>query len=124
MPILSDYAKDMLSRALVARAPALPTAVYLGLGTGGSAGAGLTGEPTTGGYARQRALFTGTGVQRNTENLRFTFTAAVGTLTHGGLFDAATGGNALTYGPLSASAAVTGPGTVTVNASTFTVAAE
>lgn len=123
MAILTTYAGDILARALCGRAPALPTALYLGLGTGGSEAAGLTGEPSGAGYARQRVVFTGTGTQRNAENLRFVFSAGVGTLTHCGLFDAASGGNALTFGPLAATAAVSGPGTVTIAASSLTIGA-
>ncbi|MBE9605323.1 hypothetical protein IAI18_10635 [Acetobacteraceae bacterium H6797] len=124
MATLTTYARDMLSRALCGRAPALPAALYLGLGTGGSDSAGLTGEPNGSGYARQRVVFTGTGAQRNAENLRWAFSAGVGTLTHCGLFDAATGGNALTFGPMDAAAVVSGPGTVTIAASGFTMSAD
>jgi len=82
MTALTDYAKILLARALVARQPALPTGVWVGLGTGGTDAAGLTGEPAAAtGYARQPATFTGSGVQRNAAPLRFGFTAAVGMLT-------------------------------------------
>src|SRR5215217_8275543 len=115
MPDLTDYAKNLLGRALCARLPALPTQVFLGLGTGGTDATGLVGEPVGSGYARQRVTFSGTGPQQNTDAVRFTFTAAVGTLTHVGLFDAASGGNPLTWGPLAQTASVTGASTVTVN---------
>lgn len=115
MPDLTDYAKNLLGRALCARAPALPAQVFLGLGTGGSDATGLTGEPAGNGYARQRVTFSGTGAQQNTDAVRFTFTAAGGSFTHVGLFDAATGGNPLTWSALAQPAAVTGAGTVTIN---------
>ncbi|MBK1656943.1 phage tail fiber protein [Paracraurococcus ruber] len=121
MPDLTDYAKNLLGRALCARSPALPSQVFLGLGTGGSDPTGLTGEPAGNGYARQRVTFTGTGTQQNTDAVRFTFTAAAGTLTHAGLFDAASGGNPLTWAALAAPAAVTGAGTVTINAAALVV---
>ncbi|TCZ60946.1 phage tail fiber protein [Roseicella aquatilis] len=123
MPDLTEYAKNLLGRALCARAPALPSQVFLGLGTGGSDTNGLTGEPTGTGYARQRVTFTGTGTQRNIDAVRFTFTAAAGTLTHIGLFDAASGGNPLTWSALAQPAAVTGAGTVTINPSTLAIGA-
>ncbi|RAI57197.1 phage tail fiber protein [Roseicella frigidaeris] len=123
MPDLTDYAKNLLGRALCARAPALPSQVYLGLGTGGSDATGLIGEPAGNGYARQRVTFTGTGVQQNTDAIRFTFTAAAGTMTHVGLFDAASGGNALTWSALSQPAVVTGPGSVTLNAAALMLSA-
>ena len=115
MPDLTDYAKNLLGRALCARAPALPAQVFLGLGTGGSDATGLTGEPAGNGYARQRVTFSGTGAQQNTDAVRFTFTAAGGSFTPVGLFDAATGGNPLTWSALTQAAAVTGAGTVTIN---------
>lgn len=120
MPILTDYGRNMLARALCGRNPSLPTNIYVGLGSGGSAN-GLTGEPAGNGYARQRITFTGNGSQRNTEVVRFVFNAAAGTLTHLGLYDAVSGGNPLAYGLLTQSAAITGPGTVTIAAEAMTV---
>ena len=67
--------------------------------------------------------FTGTGAQQNTDAIRFTFTAAAGTLTHVGLFDAASGGNPLTWSALAQPAAVTGAGTVTLNAASLVLSA-
>ncbi|MBX9699481.1 MAG: hypothetical protein K2X74_08590 [Acetobacteraceae bacterium] len=115
MSDLTDYAKNLLGRALCARLPALPTQVFLALGTGGSDATGLIGEPAGNGYARQRVTFTGTGPQSNLDAIRFTFTAPSGTLSHVGLFDAASGGNPLTWGPLAQVATVSAAGTVTVN---------
>ncbi|MBO1074875.1 phage tail fiber protein [Roseomonas marmotae] len=124
MPVLTDYARNLLSRALSARGPSLPTAVYAALGTGGTVAAGLSGEPAGNGYARQKVIFTGTGTQQNAEALRFVFTGSAGTVTHIGLYDAAAGGNALAFGPLTQNAPVTGAGTVTIAAGTLTLSAE
>jgi hypothetical protein len=121
MSSLTDYAENLLARAIVGRAPALPMAVYLALGTGGSEVTGVTGEPSGNGYARQRVTFTGTGIQQNAEIVRFTFTGAAGTLTHTGLFDAVAGGNALTWVALPSPTAVTGPGTVSINPGALSV---
>jgi hypothetical protein len=123
MTTLTDYARNILARALAGRAPVLPTQVFAGLGTGGTAAAGLSGEPIGNGYARQRVTFTGTGVQSNAEALRYVLTGPVGTLTHVGLFDAASGGNPLGFAPLPQSAAMTGPGTVTVAVGALTLSA-
>ena len=123
MPDLTDYAKNLLGRALCARAPVLPSQVYLALGTGGSDATGLAGEPAGNGYARQRVTFTGAGAQQNTDAIVFTFTAAPGTLTHAGLFDAANGGNALTWAALTSPASVTGAGTVTISAASLMITA-
>lgn len=121
MTDLTDYAKNLLGRALCGRVPALPTAVWAGLGTGGADATGITGEPAGTGYARQRVTFTGTGQQLNAASFSFTFTAAAGSLTHLGLFDAATGGNPLTWAPLSSPVSVPGPGTVTVATNGLTI---
>lgn len=123
MTTLTDYARNILARAIAARSPVLPTQAFAGLGTGGTAAAGLTGEPTGAGYARQRVTFTGTGAQSNAEALRFVFTGAVGTLTHVGLFDAASGGNPLAFVALPQAAAMTGPGTVTIATGSLTLSA-
>ncbi|WP_137178439.1 hypothetical protein [Roseomonas sp. AR75] len=124
MTDLTDYAKNLLGRALCGRVPSLPVAVWAALGTGGADSTGLTGEPAGNGYARQRVTFTGTGPQRNAAALSFNFTAAVGTLTHLGLFDAASGGNPLTHAALSSPVSVGGPGTITVAVDALTVTPE
>jgi hypothetical protein len=121
MSNLTLYAQNLLGRALCGRVPALPAQVYLGLGTGGADATGVVGEPSGSGYARQRVTFTGTGAQQNTAAVTFTFTGAAGTLGYAGLFDAATGGNALTWSALAQSVTITGAGTVTVNAAGLTV---
>ncbi|WP_426958903.1 phage tail fiber protein [Muricoccus radiodurans] len=121
MSDLTDYARNLLARALCGRAPALPGAVYAALGTGATVASGLSGEPAGNGYARQRVTFTGTGVQRNAEAIRFVFSAAAGTISHVGLYDAATGGNPLVVSPLNSSVVMSGPGTVTLAAESLVV---
>lgn len=125
MASLTDYAKNLLARALVGRQPALPVAAWAALGTGGTDAAGLTGEPAApSGYARQPVTFTGSGAQRNTTPLRFAFTTGVGTLTHVGLYDAVAGGNALAWGTLGTPATLSAAGTITVPAESLTVLAD
>lgn len=124
MTDLTDYAKNLLARALCGRLPTLPGAVWAALGTGGSDAAGIAGEPAGTGYARQRVTFTGTGPQRNVEALRFTFTGAAGTLSHMGLCDAASGGNPLTWSALNQPVTVAGPGTVTIAIDALTITPE
>jgi hypothetical protein len=121
MTDLTDHAKNLLARALCGRVPGLPAAVWAGLGTGGADATGLIGEPAGTGYARQRVTFTGAGAQRNVQALSFAFTTAAGTLSHVGLFDAATGGNPLTWSTLTTAVTVAGPGTVTIAADALTV---
>jgi hypothetical protein len=124
MTDLTDHAKNLLARALCGRGPSLPSAAWAALGTGGTDATGVTGEPAGHGYARQRVAFTGTGVQRNVATLTFSFTTAIGTITHLGLFDAATGGNPLTWAPLSAPVTVAGPGTITIAADALAITPE
>jgi hypothetical protein len=124
MTDMTDYAKNLLARAICGRIPSLPAAVWAGLGTGGADATGITGEPAGTGYVRQRVTFTGTGPQRNLAAVTFTFTTAAGTVSHLGLFDAATGGNPLTWAPLSAAVTVAGPGTITIAADVLTVTPE
>ncbi|MFC7552621.1 hypothetical protein ACFQU7_10700 [Pseudoroseomonas wenyumeiae] len=45
-------------------------------------------------------------------------------MTHVGLYDAAAGGNALAFGPLTQTAPVSGAGTVTLAAEALTIGAE
>jgi hypothetical protein len=123
MTTLTNHARDILARALAGRGPLLPTQVFAALGTGGTLASGLAGEPTGSGYARQRVTFTGTGVQGNAEAVRFILTGPVGTLSHVGLFDAASGGNPLAFAALPQPAAMTAPGTVTIAAGSLTLSA-
>ncbi|MBW6400896.1 hypothetical protein KPL78_23755 [Roseomonas sp. HJA6] len=125
MTALTDYAKNLLARALIGRQPSLPAAVWVGLGTGGTDAAGLTGEPSAAaGYARQPSAFTGSGTQRNAASIRFGFTGAVGTLTHVGLFDAVSGGNALAWAVLGSPATLGAAGSITIPAESLTVLAD
>ncbi|MEO3473408.1 hypothetical protein AAFN86_16195 [Roseomonas sp. CAU 1739] len=125
MTALTDYAKNLLARSLTGRQPALPTGIWVALGTGGTDAAGLTGEPSAAaGYARQPVSFTGSGTQRNAAALRFNFTAAIGTLTHVGLFDAVSGGNALAWAALGSPATLGAAGSVTIPAESLTVLAD
>ena len=121
MTDLTDHAKNLLGRALCGRTPTLPSAAWAALGTGGADATGVTGEPAGNGYARQRVTFTGTGAQRNLSAVTFTFTTSIGAVSHLGLFDAATGGNPLTWAPLSAPVTVAGPGTITIAADALTI---
>jgi len=114
MTSLTNYAKNMLSRAAAGRRPALPAAVFIALGTGGSDVSGISGEPTGTGYARQAVTFFGTGLQYNVSQVRSTFTSIPGTITHIGVFDAVTAGNPLLWAPLPTPVILDGPGIINI----------
>lgn len=121
MTSMTDYTKNLLGRSVVGRRPALPSAVFIALGTGGSDASGLSGEPTAAGYARQAVSFFGTGLQYNISQVRFSFSSAPGTLTHIGVFDAQTAGNPLLWAPLATPVTLTVPGIVNIPINSLSV---
>jgi hypothetical protein len=121
MTSLTDYAKNMLGRSVVGRRPALPTAAFIALGTGGSDAGGVLGEPTGTGYTRQPVTFFGTGMQYNISQVRFSFTTAPGTLTHVGVFDAQAAGNPLLWAPLATPVTLNGAGIVNIPVNSLNV---
>jgi len=121
MTSMTDYAKNLLGRSVVGRRPALPAAVFIALGTGGSDASGISGEPNGTGYARQAVTFFGTGLQYNISQVRFSFTSGPGTLTHIGVFDALTAGNALLWAPLATPVTLTVPGIVNIPVNSLSV---
>jgi hypothetical protein len=121
MTSLTDYAKNLLCRSAIGRRPTLPAGAFVALGTGGSDATGVTGEPDGTGYARQPVTFFGTGTQTNVTEARFTFTAAPGTLTHIGVFDAQSTGNPVLWAPLATPATLNVPGVVVIPPSSLSV---
>lgn len=112
---LSDYAENALLAHSVGKAAFAAPTVYLALFTTATTDAGGGTEvPTTGGtlYARQQvpaaswAAASGGSIATSAD---VNFPAAGvswGTITHIALFDAASGGNMIWHGPLSASKAI------------------
>lgn len=110
MASLTDYFEDALrDMVFIATGP-----IYLALFITATTDAGGGTEVTGGSYARQIVTFTadGTGVAASTDPIEYTAMPAA-TVTHAALFDAATGGNMMLHGPLSAPKTVTGGGTLT-----------
>lgn len=110
---LSDYAEAALLDHLFSLSAgfAQPT-LYLALSTADPTedGSGLA-EPAAGAYAR--VVTAGTdwsrtaNVVENANELSFPqATASWGTLTHAAIYDAATGGNLIAYGPLGTAKAI------------------
>ena len=82
-----------------------PSAVYVALATADLTDANVTtNEVSGGGYARQAATFAAASGGSASTSATITFpvaTADLGTITHFGLYDAATGGNLLYHGELN-----------------------
>jgi hypothetical protein len=112
MTALSDYAEKLLLDWLMTPATVTrPTSWRIALFTAPPSDAGGGTEVSGGGYARQTATFAPAtapdGTTTNTTLITFTATADLGTITHIGIFDAATAGNLLWHGALSTARTIT-----------------
>lgn len=85
-----------------------PSAWYIGLFTSNPGETGAGTEVSGGSYAREAATFTVSGNLATTASVvEFpTATASWGTITHGAVFDAASGGNMIAYGALTTAKAI------------------
>jgi hypothetical protein len=102
MSAISNYLENALINAVLRNVPyTSPTAVYLALFTSDPTDANTGTEVTGGAYQRQQITFNAPtdGMVSNSNEILFPVaTANWGTITHIGIFDAATGGNLLFYG--------------------------
>lgn len=104
-----------------------PTAWYVGLHTGDPTADGSANEATDANYARQSATFTaalGTELWEVSNDADIAFPAADAgfTVTHITVWDAATGGNALTVLPLDLSRSVGAGGVFSIPINELVVA--
>jgi hypothetical protein len=108
----ADYLEDeLLDHVFGAAAYSAPATLYVALFTAAPNDAGGGTEVTGGSYDRADVTNNATnfpaasgGAKANGTAIAFpTATAAWGTVTHFGIFDANTSGNLLAWGPLSAS---------------------
>ena len=85
-----------------------PTAWHIALYTAAPSDTGGGTEVTGGAYARQSVAFTVSGnTASNSASVEYpTATAGYGTVTHVGVFDAASGGNLIAYAALTTSKAI------------------
>lgn len=119
----SDFLENALLGAVLKNtAYTSPAAVYLALFTSDPTDAGTGSEVSSGGYTRQALAFGGTGSSvSTTAAVAFTAAgAAFGTVTHVGIFDAATGGNLLLHGALTVPRTVEDGSTLTFAAGDIT----
>jgi hypothetical protein len=119
MAALSDYAEKLLLDFLMTTGTATrPTNWYVALYTAAPSDSGGGTEVSTGGYARQSVTFDAAsspgGTTSNSGEVSFTASGAdYGTVTHMGIFDAASSGNLLWHGALTASKTVADGDTLT-----------
>ncbi len=110
MSAMSDYLETKLyDEVLRATNYGAPTTVYVGLYTTASNDAGTATEVSGGAYARQAVTFGASTDGTGSNSVAVTFpqaTANWGTVQAFGIFDAATAGNLLLHGALTASKTV------------------
>lgn len=107
MSAMSDYLEnEILDHILGTGSYTMPSAVYVGLSTGSfnddNSGTELTGNN----YAREAITFGAASSGTASNNAAVEFNAATGswgTVSHFGIFDAASSGNLLIHGALTAS---------------------
>jgi len=99
---------EILDHVFAGAAYTAPSTLYLGLFTGAPGEAGGGTELSGNAYVRKAIAFTTSGdTTSNNAAVEFpTATGSWGTVTHVGVFDAATSGNLMVYATLSASKAV------------------
>ena len=106
MSAMSDYLEnEILDHILGTGAYTAPTTVYVGLSTATLADDASGTELSGSGYARQSATFNAaaSGTADNSAAIEFpAATASWGTVSHFGIYDAASSGNLLIHGAFTA----------------------
>jgi len=106
MSAMSDYLEnEILDHILGTGAYTAPTTVYVGLSTATLADDASGTELSGNGYARQSATFNAaaSGTADNSAAIEFpAATASWGTVSHFGIYDAASSGNLLIHGAFTA----------------------
>tara|TARA_R100000951_G_scaffold78684_2_gene66424 strand:- start:1466 stop:1846 length:381 start_codon:yes stop_codon:yes gene_type:complete len=108
MSFSNTFETTVLTWAFSTSSATRPTAWHLALYTAAPDDTGGGTEVSGSAYARQSVTFTISGnTASNTSALEFpTATGAYGTVTHVGVFDAASGGNLIAYAALTTSKAI------------------
>lgn len=113
---LTDFAENALLNVTlrnVAYTP--PVTVYVALFTATPSDTGGGTEVTGGSYARQAASFVAPTAGATSNGAALTFTnLPAATITHAAIFDAATAGNMLYYGALTAARTVVAGDSLTI----------
>ena len=125
MSEMSDYLEDkIVDHTLGTASYTAPTAVYLALFTAAPSDAGGGTECSYSGYARQEIAFDASsgGVAANTAEETFPAVAGADiTVTHFGLFDAASGGNLLYHSAFDTSKSYSATDVISVAAGALSV---
>ena len=108
MSFSNDFETRVLNYVFTTSSVTRPTTWRVALYTSAPSDTGGGTEVSGGGYARQAVTFSVSGdTASNTAALEYaTATAAYGTVSHVGVFDAATGGNLIAYAALATSKAI------------------
>lgn len=108
MSFSNTFETTVLTWAFTTSSATRPTSWYLALYTSAPGEAGGGTEVSGGGYARQSVTFTVSGNEAtNSGAIEYpTATGSYGTVTHVGVFDAASGGNLIAYAALATSKAI------------------
>ena len=108
MSFSNDFETRVLQYIFTTGSVTRPTAWHVALYTAAPNDSGGGTEVSGGAYARQSVAFSVSGnTATNSGAVEYpTATASYGTVSHVGVFDAATGGNLIAYAALSASKAI------------------
>ena len=108
MSFSNEFETRVLNYVFTTSSVTRPTTWRVALYTSAPSDTGGGTEVSGGGYARQAVTFSVSGdTASNTAALEYaTATAAYGTVSHVGVFDAATGGNLIAYAALATSKAI------------------
>jgi hypothetical protein len=108
MSFSNTYETHVMNYVFTTTSVTRPTSWYLALFTTNPDEDASGAEVSGGAYVRQSVTFTVSGNEAtNSAAIEFpTATAAYGTVTHVGVFDASSGGNLISYAALSSSKAV------------------
>jgi hypothetical protein len=125
MAAMSDFLENALINATLRNTTyTSPAVVYVGLFTTDPTDANVGTEVTGGSYARQSASFAAPSNGSSTTNADITFPTATGnwgTVTHFGIYDAATTGNLLYHGVLNNSKTIQTGDILKIEAANLTV---
>ena len=108
MSFSNEFETRVLNYVFTTSSVTRPTAWHVALYTAAPSDSGGGTEVSGGAYARQSVAFSVSGnTATNSGAVEYpTATASYGTVSHVGVFDAATGGNLIAYAALSASKAI------------------